>query len=51
MQKNLLAKENAVILRGVAIISIAFHNYLHKPIFGFSQENEVFFLKKKLILL
>lgn len=41
MKENILSKENSKILRGLAIIAITLHNYLH--ILGFSKENEMAF--------
>lgn len=40
---NLLSKENSLILRGLAIIAIMLHNFLHNPKLGFSLENEMVF--------
>ena len=41
MKETILSKENSKVLRGVAIIAIALHNYFH--ILGFSTENEMAF--------
>lgn len=41
MQESILSKKNSSILRGVAIMFIMLHNFLHYPVFGFSQENEM----------
>lgn len=40
---NLLSKENSLVLRGLAIIAIMLHNFLHNPKLGFSLENEMAF--------
>ena len=42
---NILSKENSLILRGLAILSIMFHNYLHMV--GFCRENEGSFVQAK----
>lgn len=42
MQK-LLSRDNSMILRGIAIIFIMLHNFLHVSLFGFSKENEMGF--------
>lgn len=47
MTNDLLYKENAAIMRGVAITAIMLHNYLHKDVFGFTQENEAFFSQER----
>ena len=41
MNMDILSKDNSKVLRGIAIITIALHNYLH--ILGFSTENEMSF--------
>lgn len=43
MTNDLLYKENATIMRGVAIMFIMLHNFLHYGSFGFSKENEMSF--------
>lgn len=40
MSNHILGKENSNILRGLAIISIMLHNFLHYG-FGFTEENEM----------
>lgn len=40
---NILNKENSLILRGMAIIAIMLHNFLHNQNLGFSAENEMSF--------
>lgn len=47
MEKHLLSKYNSLVLRGLAILLIVFHNFLHHGRFGFAQENENFFLKSR----
>lgn len=42
---NVLSKENSLILRGLAILVIMFHNYLHMV--GFCRENEGSFVQAK----
>ena len=42
---NILTKENSLILRGLGIVAIMMHNFLHNPKLGFSQENEMSFVK------
>ena len=42
---NILTKENSLILRGLEIVAIMMHNFLHNPKLGFSQENEMSFVK------
>lgn len=44
---NILSKENSLVLRGLAIIAIMLHNFLHNPQLGLSQENEMAFSQKK----
>lgn len=44
---KILTKENSQILRGLAILSIMMHNFLHKGIWGFSGENEMSFVQEK----
>lgn len=43
MDYQLLSKNNSLIIRGLAILSIVFHNFLHFYRFGFAQENEFSF--------
>lgn len=43
IERDLLTKENSLILRGLAIMSIMLHNFLHNPMLGFTQENEMSF--------
>lgn len=45
--KSLLSKENSQILRGMAILAIMLHNFLHISQFGLSQENEMSFSSDK----
>ena len=40
---NIFSRENSSVLRGLAILAIMFHNYLHLSIIGFSKENEMSF--------
>jgi len=49
MEKNrsILTKENSLILRGMAILVIMYHNFLHMEVFGFCQENEMSFVQDK----
>ena len=49
MDKHLLSKDNSLIVRGLAILSIVFHNYLHFYRFGFAQENEFSFSVEKAV--
>lgn len=42
---NILSRENSTVLRGVAILAIMLHNFLHISDFGFSVENEMSFSK------
>ena len=44
---NILSKENSAIMRGVAILFIMLHNFLHYGSFGFSKENEMSFSAEK----
>lgn len=44
---NLLSRDNSMILRGVAIMFIMLHNFLHVSQFGFSGENEMSFSAEK----
>lgn len=44
---KILTKENSLILRGLAIISIMMHNFLHIGRWGFSEENEMSFTQAK----
>ena len=41
--KSLLDKKNSYILRGVAILLIALHNFVHLSFWGFTSENEMEF--------
>lgn len=41
--KNLLSRENSNVVRGLAILAIMFHNFLHLDSVGFSKENEMSF--------
>lgn len=45
--KDILSKENSLILRGLAIMVIMLHNFIHNPQLGFSIENEMSFSKVK----
>ena len=49
MDKQLLSKKNSLIIRGLAILLIVFHNFLHFYRFGFAQENEFSFSIEKAI--
>jgi peptidoglycan/LPS O-acetylase OafA/YrhL len=40
---SILTKENSLILRGVAILFIVLHNFLHLTMFHFPEENEMSF--------
>lgn len=42
----LLNKENSLVLRGLAIIAIMYHNLLHDKFFGLCQENEGTFIQE-----
>lgn len=42
---NILSKDNSLILRGMAILAIMFHNYLYR--IGFSPANEMSFVQAK----
>lgn len=44
---KILTKENSQILRGLAILSIMMHNFLHREIWGLSGENEMSFVQEK----
>lgn len=44
---NILSKENSLILRGLAILAIMYHNFLHNPMWGFCIENERTFSQEK----
>lgn len=44
---NILGKENSQILRGLAIMSIMLHNFLHNRSLGFTRENEMSYLSVK----
>lgn len=44
---KILTKENSQILRGLAILSIVMHNFLHLGMWGFSGENEMSFVQEK----
>lgn len=39
----MLSKDQGLIMRGLAIMFIALHNFLHLPQFGLVQENEMYF--------
>lgn len=43
MDTGLLSKENSKILRGLGIMCIMLHNFLHDSRFGFAPQNEMFF--------
>ena len=43
----MLTKENSQVLRGLAILSIMMHNFLHLERWGFSGENEMSFVQAK----
>lgn len=45
--KSLLSKENSLVLRGVAILFIMYHNLLHVDNWGFCTENEMSFVQEK----
>ena len=40
---SILTRENSLVLRGVAILFIMLHNFLHFDIWGFTGENEMAF--------
>ena len=40
---SILTRENSLILRGVAIVFIMLHNFLHVDFWGFTGENEMTF--------
>lgn len=40
---SLFSSENSLVLRGLAILAIMYHNLLHTKFFGFSVENEMSF--------
>jgi len=42
-KQNLLSRDNSMILRGVAILFIMLHNFLHLQMWGFTGENEMAF--------
>lgn len=44
---KILTKDNSQILRGLAILSIVLHNFLHLGRWGFSGENEMSFVQEK----
>lgn len=44
---SVLTKDNSLILRGVAILFIVLHNFLHFNCFGFTGENEMSFSSEK----
>lgn len=46
-EKSILTKENSLVLRGLAIIAIMLHNFLHSKKLGFSRENEMSFSYEK----
>ncbi len=45
--KDILSKESSLVLRGLAILCIMFHNFLHLEIFGFCKENEMSFIEER----
>ena len=47
LRERLLSRENSQVLRGIAIIFIMLHNFLHLKMFGFSAENEMSFLPER----
>lgn len=46
---SILSRENSMILRGVAILFIMLHNFLHLQMWGFTGENEMEFLSEKAV--
>lgn len=44
---DILSKENSLVLRGLAILSIFLHNFIHAHRFGFILENEGSFTQEK----
>jgi len=44
---SILSRENSLILRGVAILFIMLHNFLHLEQYGFTGENEMSFSAEK----
>ena len=48
-KSSLLTRDNSLILRGVAILFIVLHNFLHFDCFGFTGENEMAFSSEKAI--
>lgn len=48
-KSSLLTRDNSLILRGVAILFIVLHNFLHFGCFGFTGENEMSFSSEKAI--
>ena len=47
IERNILSKENSLVLRGMAIMAIMLHNFLHNPKLGFSLENEMSFSEER----
>ena len=47
MDRQLLSRENSLILRGLAILTIMYHNFLHLSVFGFCKENEMSFEQER----
>lgn len=45
--ESLFSKENSNILRGIGILAIMLHNFLHIPQFGLPRENEMSFSEEK----
>lgn len=41
--QNLLSRENSMILRGIAILFIMLHDFLHLNMCGYTGENEMAF--------
>ena len=49
IEENLLSRNNSLMLRGVAILFIMLHNFLHFAQFGFTSENEGSFSSEKAV--
>lgn len=48
-KQNLLSRDNSMVLRGVAILFIVLHNFLHLSRFLFTGENEMEFLSENAV--
>ena len=42
-----LSKKDTTVLRGLAILSIILHNFIHLPQFGFTEQNESSFVVQR----